>query len=908
MSEGTHNGDEHCHYGMPWSDPYSGPTCLCHGVTYPNRCGSTISLMREIEKDPSIKEVYRTKELERRARIIHNLSSIASSHETVKTINVFFHVIYHSPATNISNGVLQDQINVLNEDFRKLNSNVPERWADRAVDTHVGFAWNINDVNRIFSPISSWPPDDSMKYSSEGGSDAVSTDSFLNIWICSLGGGLLGFAYYPGTAPPGADGVVITNLSLPGGQAPFNLGRTATHEVGHYLNLIHIWGDGGCTVDDGVGDTPESDGPSYGCNLSRDSCPGSPDPDMVENYMDYSDDACMGLFTSGQAARMQDCLENDRAGIWSAGGGGGGGGGGGPINSNTIDFINASFMSVSFENQFLGDEIFHFRGVKNISIKGLIDSRNNTDYLGVSQSITEIQSIISNGNDYIADSLVVNGVNLGKGRITSLKFERENPVRIGEYSVEIQIPYTGDLSNLNGEYYNGVKAAITDNRNDLLEDLSESFDFNIGEDGGYEYSHDISIKYITGFGANPITLAKSLASSLFNTSPAFGFINTQYSGFYNAPGREYFTEDYDLVNYSFNFGKKLSLLDPSGPLYTLHNSRSLDLDSDGNINVSEQGEVKGLASPFDGNALIGANTEITNSFSRCNTFFNKFIGFTTGSFYALNSTALTVGKEINSAEGKVGYNVSYTNNPKINVSGFIHEYTLDYENDILNDEVKVTEGGTIRNFGNKSLTFGGAGAATFSSVTANSSSRASTFYQGVLSNAGINPDSINFHPLVLTSTSIEYPKFGGNMSYSKSYSNSTNLRVVGNLNKVEISISDNAPIPIKGNFLVPNQKEIIQDNFQTELGSRNVKITAIKNRLSQNYFDNPPDITADLNTLKALGLAEMRKIPFQHPNLIIKDIFINDSDYSFSSDGTITLSLSINYVGMRSATDLNPVL
>ena len=573
-----------------------------------------------------------------------------------------------------------------------------------------------------------------------------------------------------------------------------------------------------------------------------------------------------------------------------------------------IDFTNASFMSVSFENEFLGDDVFHFRGLKNISIKGLIDSRSNTDYVGVSQSIAAIQSIISAGNDYIADSLIVNGDNLGKGRITSINFERENPVRIGEYSVDIQIPYTGDLSNLSGIYYSGVKTALTSNRNDLLEELSESFNFNLGEDGGYEYSHDISVKYVTGFGENPITLAKGLASSLFNTSPAFGFINTQYSGFYNAAGREYFTEDYDLVNYSFNFGKKLSLLDSSGSLYTTRNTRSLDLDNDGNINVSEQGEVKGLAVPFYINALNGANTEIINSFSRCNTFFNKFDGFTPGVSNPLSSTALTVGKEINEAEGKVGYNVSYTNNPRVNASGFIHEYTLNYDTDVANDEVRVTEDGTVRNFGNKNLTFGSAGAVSLASALANSFSRADTFYEGILSSAGVHAESINYHPLVLTSTSVEYPKFGGNISYSKNYSNSTNLRIVENLKKVEISVSDNAPIPMKGNFLVPNHKEIIQDGFQTELGSRNIRITAVKGRLSQNYFDDPPDITMDLETLKILGLAEMRKIPQQHPNLIIKDIFINDADYSFSSEGTITLNLSVNYVGIRSATDLTPRL
>ena len=124
-----------------------------------------------------------------------------------------------------------------------------------------------------------------------------------------MGGGLLGWATFPSSyaSQPKMDGVVILNQSLPGGTAaPYNLGDTATHEVGHYLGLRHIWGDGGCTASDYCNDTPESDQANYGCQLTRVSC-GS--LDMVQNYMDYSRDNCMNLFTRDQRTRMVTVMQ-----------------------------------------------------------------------------------------------------------------------------------------------------------------------------------------------------------------------------------------------------------------------------------------------------------------------------------------------------------------------------------------------------------------------------------------------------------------------------------------------------------------------------------------------------------------------------------------------------------------------
>jgi len=144
----------------------------------------------------------------------------------------------------------------------------------------------------------------------------------LNMWICNIGGGILGYAQFPGSGSAATDGVAMSPQyfgTIGSAQSPFDGGRTTTHEVGHWLNLRHIWGDGNCNADDFVSDTPTSDAANYGCATGHVSCNTT---DMIQNYMDYSDDACMNLFTQGQTDRMRALFDAGgfRASLLNSGG------------------------------------------------------------------------------------------------------------------------------------------------------------------------------------------------------------------------------------------------------------------------------------------------------------------------------------------------------------------------------------------------------------------------------------------------------------------------------------------------------------------------------------------------------------------------------------------------------------
>ncbi len=249
----------------------------------------------------------------------------------VLTVPVVVHIVASQPVENVSDEQVYSQLEALNEDFRRTNPDrelTPREFQRLAVDTEIQFClatidpngeptdginrvsvsgspFSENEIDQVIKPNTIWDP-----------------NRYMNIWVCNLSGGILGFAQFPSSSgltgipnAPGtanSDGVVVNYMAFgTTGTAtpPFDKGRTLTHEVGHWLGLRHIWGDGPCDEDDYCLDTPPSNQAHFECPpASTLACDGT--RAMVQNFMDYSNDDCMNLFTANQKERMRVVLEN----------------------------------------------------------------------------------------------------------------------------------------------------------------------------------------------------------------------------------------------------------------------------------------------------------------------------------------------------------------------------------------------------------------------------------------------------------------------------------------------------------------------------------------------------------------------------------------------------------------------
>lgn len=266
-------------------------------------CAADDVLQQQLKEDPTLQS--RMNAIEDFTRKVQENPSQYRLVNGVIEIPVVFNVLYKTTAQNVSQAQLQSQIDVLNEDFGATNADHNLTSTYNSVKAgNIAVRFVLDQVIRKKTRTSSWSTNNAMKKSK--GILPTSPTTKLNIWVCNMGGGILGYAQFPGGSSA-TDGVVLDDNATGRtgtAAAPFNKGRTATHEVGHWLNLRHIWGDATCGNDQ-VGDTPTHNTANYGCPAAGhlSTCSGNP-VEMTMNYMDYSDDACMYMFSQGQASRM----------------------------------------------------------------------------------------------------------------------------------------------------------------------------------------------------------------------------------------------------------------------------------------------------------------------------------------------------------------------------------------------------------------------------------------------------------------------------------------------------------------------------------------------------------------------------------------------------------------------------
>ncbi len=279
------------------------------GVPFQRTCASYEVHQQQLKDNPGL-----AKKMADIEAFTKKVSSDPSAYRLVSPgvyeIPVVVNVLYRTTEENISDVQIQSQIQVLNADFAATNADIikiPNTFTNvKAGNTNLRFV--LAQIIRKSTTKTSWGTNNSMKSTLNGGINPTSPTTNMNMWVCTIGGGILGYAQFPGGSSA-TDGIVIDSkyvgvTSNSGPSAPYNLGRTATHEVGHWLNLRHIWGDSRCGNDQ-VNDTPAHDAANYGCPAPglKSLCKGGP-IEMTMNYMDYTNDACMYMFSSGQKTRM----------------------------------------------------------------------------------------------------------------------------------------------------------------------------------------------------------------------------------------------------------------------------------------------------------------------------------------------------------------------------------------------------------------------------------------------------------------------------------------------------------------------------------------------------------------------------------------------------------------------------
>lgn len=250
------------------------------------------------------------------------------------TIPVVVHVVWNTAGENISDNQVLSQIQVLNEDFGRTNPdavNTPAAFQGVAANTDIQYCMATVDPNgnpttgieRRQTTVTQFSMNDAVKFYSQGGLDAWNVTQYLNLWVCDLSTGLLGYGEFPTGTASNTFGLVMDYLCFGSNYTSygsgfsftpgFDRGRTSTHEIGHCFDLYHIWGDdnGSCSGSDLCADTPNQADETYGCpSFPQVSCSNGPNGDMFQNYMDYSDDICMNLFTLNQKARMLAILNS----------------------------------------------------------------------------------------------------------------------------------------------------------------------------------------------------------------------------------------------------------------------------------------------------------------------------------------------------------------------------------------------------------------------------------------------------------------------------------------------------------------------------------------------------------------------------------------------------------------------
>jgi hypothetical protein len=330
-----------------------------------NKCYAQVRLERKLRENQVFREKFFQNQKENKEEV---------KNAAIMSIPVVVHVLWNTNRQNISLEQIQSQIDALNKDFRALNGDLlPAGHPFRSLvaDVQVEFCLAkldpsgnpSNGITRTFTQVKEWNDDNfnDLFFTVAGGKDNWDPRRYLNIYVIQSDGSTLGFASFPDELEdyPDYDGVVLHHevfgtkgTAGTGDYTANKFGRTATHEVGHWLDLYHIWGDEECG-NDFVADTPPAEGENYDCedfpHRAFNDCGAGPNGEMFMNYMDYVDDYCMNMFTKGQAVRMKAAMNGIRKSILNSSA---------CLLTNSVQTVESNLKVNIFPNPSFGQGVF----------------------------------------------------------------------------------------------------------------------------------------------------------------------------------------------------------------------------------------------------------------------------------------------------------------------------------------------------------------------------------------------------------------------------------------------------------------------------------------------------------------------------------------------------------------------
>lgn len=516
----------------------------------------------------------------------------------------------------------------------------------------------------------------------------------------------------------------------------------------------------------------------------------------------------------------------------------------------SLNFQNIATLSIQQKPVFFKAG-FNYSTQKTLNIGGLLTDLTNS--FGVTGIWTGIFDTNKAAIDY--QPLIINGVNFGSGRITSISYDQGNDVRIKNYRASIEVLDSGNLFNFTGSNYDGIDLS----NSQYLEEFNENWSFQKKQNGGYSSNHSASIKFTTGVGnLNAIETAKSFAKTLF-TGSNLGF--AFYSGYSNKQGKRFFSESYNLIDKSCSFGESFDFDNDNGS-YSAIRTHNVALDQVGIISISEKAQIRGIENINYQKALAALNGELTGSYYRCSGVASYY--FPTGA--VLINSPISQSRSFDLFSNILSYESNYNNNPN-NSGTYFWDYTQQVSR--ANGIGTISENGTILGRGaNPSISFVGA---------QNGFSFVKNGINGRITNSFV--ESFASGNNFLQSKSESYTPLAGQISYNYQYSNDPSLIANSGIRKKEIIVQNQNVIHSFNKLNIFNYKEVAQDDKQSTVGVSTVNVN-MQGDKTVSLSDFLTMATSSINSNVPVG----------------NNIYIGDASYSYSKDdGNVDASLSWVY-------------